>query len=149
MALYTLRTAAVALTASSTKSLWLVNPAGPRVRLVEMGISMDGSTAAAGLAFELYRVNTLGTPAGTTATINKYYSGDGTASTTGLHTLTTEPTSVDPFEEWYLSPFGGMLVKQWPLGREPIMAAAGARMGLRYISGTSPPNCRTYVIFEE
>lgn len=152
MALYGTRTGSVALTASATKSLWLLNPATDFFVLAQFSVALDAAAAAAGVGIELYRTTTLGSPAGTTATFPKVNRiGDAAApTTTGLVNLTTEPTAVEVLADWFLQPFGGLLDMQYPLQREPLAAAAGQRIGLRYTTPASvTPNCRAYVWFDE
>src|SRR5881396_2094438 len=125
MALYGTRTGSVALTASSTKSLWLLNPATDFFVIAQMGLSFDASAASAGVGIELYRVTTIGTPAGTTAAFTKVNRVRDTAAqtATGLTALTTEPTAVEILADWFIQPFGGLFDVQYPLQREPIAAA--------------------------
>lgn len=154
MGLYSVRDAnsPITLTAAATKSLWLLNPVGDFFLLAQLGVSLDASAAAAGVRFELYRVTTIGTPTGTAATpVRVNRSTEAAASaTTALTELTAEPTAVEVMAEWYLQPFGGLLDLQYPLGREPLSPAAGARMGLRYITPAAvTPNCAAYVWFDE
>jgi hypothetical protein len=152
VALYGTRTGSTALTASATKSLWLLNPVSDFFLLAQFGISLDASAASAGVGVELYRTTTLGTPAGTAATITKVNRiGDtAAATTTGLTVLTTEPTAVEVLADWFIQPFGGLFDVQYPLQREPLSAAAGQRIGLRYVTPAAvTPNCRAYVWFDE
>jgi hypothetical protein len=132
VALYGTRTGSTALTASATKSLWLLNPVSDFFLLAQFGISLDASAASAGVGVELYRTTTLGTPAGTAATITKVNRiGDtAAATTTGLTVLTTEPTAVEVLADWFIQPFGGLFDVQYPLQRVT-------------------PNCRAYVWFDE
>jgi hypothetical protein len=149
---YGTRTGSVALTASSTKSLWLLNPATDLFVIAQMAISFDASASSAGVGIELYRVTTLGTPTGTTATFTKIQPVGDAASptTTGLTALTAEPTAVEILADWFIQPFGGALDLQYPLGREPMAAGGGARFGLRYVTPASvTPNARAYVWFNE
>jgi len=152
MTLYSVKTGSVALTASSTKSLWLLNPVSDFFLVAEVSASMDASATAAGVGFELYRTTTVGTPAGSSYTpVKVNRQGDAAAATTtALTALTTEPTAVEIICEWFLQPFGGLIVLQYPLGREPMGAAAGNRVGLRYITPAGvTPNCRSYAYFDE
>ena len=58
----------ITLTASATKSLWLLEPSTTsNIRITGISISMDASSAAAGVQMDLYRVNSLGSAAGTSA----------------------------------------------------------------------------------
>lgn len=152
MTTYATRTGSVALTASSTKSLWLLNPATDLFVMAQMGLSFDASATSAGVGIELYRTTTLGTPAGTTATFSKIQPvADATSpTTTGLTALTVEPTAVEVLADWFVQPFGGLIDLQYPLQREPMAAAGGQRIGLRYVTPASvTPNCRAYVWFNE
>lgn len=146
---FSVRTGSVATTAASTKSLILLNPAGNELVLVQLAVSFDASTAAAGVGIELYRTTTLGSPAGTTGTVVKWNPASQAADTTALTALTTEPTAVEVLAEWFISNTAGLDV-QYPLGREPVGGTAGARLGIRYVtaSGVSP-NARAYTAWEE
>ncbi len=48
------------------------------------------------------------------------------------HTLTVEPTPVATVAlgQWYVHPQGGLLVVQYPLGREPVICDGSASQGL-------------------
>lgn len=150
MGLYTVTTGSHAATGGATKSIILLNPAGPKVKIVQVDISMDSSALAGGVLFDLYRVTTIGTPAGTSATPLLLDPGDAAASTTSLTQLTTEPTTVVPFLSYYLQPVGGLLPLQFPLGREPVLAPSGARVGLRYTTPASTtPDIVATITFQE
>jgi hypothetical protein len=153
MALYGTRTSGtITLSASATKSLWLLNPATDFFVIAQFGFSFNASAASSTVAVELYRVTTIGTPAGTTATFTKVnrVSDAATPTTTGLTALTTEPTAVEVLADWEIQPFGGVLDMQYPLGREPISAAGGARVGLRVTTPASTtPGVRSYCWFDE
>lgn len=139
--------------ASETKSLVLINPAGDAVKISELGISGDGSAAVKGTKIELYRTTTLGSPAGTSDTPRKTntVSDASAASTTSLINLSAEPTAVELIGgPWFVRTDGGILIIQFPLGREPFANPAGARVGLRY---TTPAGVTDqigyYLKFEE
>jgi hypothetical protein len=122
-----------ALVASTTKSLLLINPV-PKIILTHIDISMDGSAAAQGVRFDLYRVVTIGSAAGTTVTPVKTVPGDSAATATVLNNLTVEPTTVEVIQSWYVQPFGGLLPLDAVLDREIVAPAGGARVGLRYVN---------------
>lgn len=147
---FTVTTGKITLTASATKSAVLLNPVTNQAAIFGIDVSFDGSAAAASVQMDLYIVTTIGTPAGTTATINKMNPGSQSATTTGLTALTTEPTAVTVIKSWYVTPFGGLFPYQLPLGREYIMAAAGARWGIRWTTPASvTPDMIVNVDFEE
>lgn len=151
VSIYSIQTGSVALSASATKSMWLANPAGDGFVPVQIGISFDSSAAATAPRVDLYRVTSLGAPVGTTATIVKYNDpNSGTATTTGLTALTTEPTTVEILESYFVQPAGGLFTIQYPLGREPGAVAAGNRIGLRVTTAASvTPNCVSFLLFQE
>jgi hypothetical protein len=152
MTMYSVKTGSVALSAATTKSLWMLNPVTDYFLVAQFGISFDAAAATAGIGCELYRVVTIGSAAGTAYTpvkVNRV-ADTGAASTAASSVVTTEPTTVEVLAEWFMQPFGGLYDIQYPLLREPLASAAGQRIGLRYITpaGVSP-NCRAYVWFDE
>lgn len=147
---YVLTTGKLTLTAAATKSLWLLDPVTNKAAVFQVDVSLDASALAAGVQFDLYRVTSLGTPAGTTTTPLQLNPTDPTPTTTALTALTTEPTTVEVLASWYVQPVGGILPLQLPLGREVILAGAGARVGLRYTTAASvSPDCLANVWWEE
>jgi hypothetical protein len=136
MALYTVTTGKVTLTAAATKSLILVNPAVVRVKLRAVTISLDASAAAAGVQFDLVRATTLGSP---------------TAQSTALTALTAEPTTYAVIDSIYLQPLGGAMKDWQPFGAEGLATkAAGQRIGLRYTTATGvTPDCIATFYIEE
>lgn len=148
---YVVPSGSVTLSASATKSLWLINPATPGLRLTEVGISFDASTASVAPRVEIYRTTTLGSPAGTTTTPVRVNAPlEIAAQSTALTALTTDPTAVEVLRQWFVQPGGGLLVVQYPLGREPAAAGGGQRIGLRVITPAAvTPNAVSYGEFEE
>ncbi len=147
---FSISTGSVALTAAATKSLILLNPAVSEVVITELWIGFDGSAAASGIGVQLYRVTTIGTPAGTTATIVKENPNSSATQSSGLTALTAEPTAVEVMRDIFIPPNGGAVIVQFPLGREPTGAAAGQRIGLRYITPAAvSPNARATIVWEE
>ncbi|MEU5596681.1 hypothetical protein [Streptomyces sp. NPDC020298] len=148
---YSVTTAKITLSASATKSLILIAPGSPGLRLTELGVSLDGSAAATGVQIDLYRVATLGSPAGSSGTLAKLTDENlPSASASALTALTTEPTSVTILRSWMVAPFGGMFGMQEVLDREVGAASSGARIGLRYTTAASvTPGCVAYMSFVE
>lgn len=141
MPTYVVSCASTALTASNTQSLILINPVTIGFRVSEMSVSFDGAAAAVAAEVQLYRTVTLGTPAGSSTTPIKVSNpGATTAQSTALTALTTEPTSVEILRRWFVSPASGLLLLQFPLGREPAAAGTGSQIGLRVLtpSGVTP-----------
>lgn len=147
---YSVTVAPAALTASATKSLILLNPATNRAVITLVSISLNGSAAGTAVQFDLYRVVTIGSAAGATGTENLLDPATQAATTTSLTTLTTEPTTVAVLDTWEVQELGGLIWCQYPLGREPVLAAAGARVGLRYTTASATtPTCASTIWFEE
>ncbi len=152
MAQFTVTTGKITLTASATKSLILLDPVTNEAVLSQISISLDGSAAATGVQIDLYRATTYGSPAGTTGMGNKLDPITQAATTTALTALTTEPTTVAVLDSWMVQPFGGLLVVQFPLGREPKMQAATANtaLGIRYTTASGvTPDCVATLYFVE
>lgn len=155
MAVYSVRGAGptgagVALSAATTKTLIGVTPGTDFFLVAQLSISMDASAAAAGVSFEMYRASTTGTATTTTPVKANRGSDAGAATSTARITFTVEPTLVEIIDDWYLQPFGGIMVLQYPLGREPISVASGNGICLRYITPAAvTPNCRATVWFDE
>lgn len=114
-------TPAVALTAATAKTcIAIVAAAGDEVTLIEMSVSFDGVTASAIPAtVELCDFTAAGAGTKTTGTAIQTRGQRTTASTSFFHTYTVEPTVLAAEYKWYISPNGGLLHLQFPLGREP------------------------------
>lgn len=137
--------------ASSTAEtiLQLVGPSTSRLRIVEFGISFDGTTAAnAPVDVQLLRQTTAGTASTTAQVPVKMDPADPAPAATFNYTYTAEPTAGDVLGSWQLTPNGGLFVMQYPLGREPVMAASG-RVGLKVTPGAFTLNATAYLVFEE
>lgn len=153
MTIYCVKQGGFSHPAAGTKSSWLLNPVSRSIKIVEISISYDSAVSGAGFAVELYRVTTLGSPAGTTYTPVKISGGADTSAcaTTALIALGTEPTAIETLAEWMIQPFGGVLLLQYPQTREPFTAQAGQRIGIRTSTpaGATTCNSRGYVWFDE
>lgn len=147
---FVVTTGSLALTASATKSLILLAPGTPEAKITQLDISMNATAVSPEVQFDLYRVTTLGSPAGTSTTPLLLDAVQQAAATSALTALTTEPTTVVPLYSYFLQPLGGVLVIQYPLGREPTMTTAGARWGLRYVAPAGVSNnAIANITFEE
>lgn len=150
MRLYTVPTGEITPEEAKTKSLILVNPATIAVAIRQLDVSIRAKEALDEIRFDLYRVNAIGTPAGTSTTPISADARDAAATSTALTALTTEPTSVFVIASYFIQPFGGVLSIPFPFGAEPVAAAGGARIGLRYTtpSGVKPPMAAQFWIEE-
>jgi hypothetical protein len=151
MSQYSVSTGKITLTASATKTAILLNPVLNKVKIYGIDISLDGSGGATSVLFDLYKVTTIGSAAGTTGVLNSLDATDLTAATTTAKTaLTVEPTTVVVYKSWYVTPFGGLFPLQMPLGREIVMAGGGANWGIRWTTAASvTPDLVINVDFEE
>lgn len=151
MALFTTSSTAVALSASATKTLVLLNPEANEIKLKEWGVGFDASAAGQGIRVELIRVTTLGSPAGTTGTQVKTKTSSQAATAVSLVNLTTEPTTSEIIKVFYLPPNGGQIVIQNPLGDEEDGGdATDERLGIRVTTPSGvTPNAVAYMKFEE
>ncbi len=119
-----------------------------KARLIEFGVSFDGVTAAAEpVEVILRRQSTDGTGVGATEVL--WDPDDPAASLTSFHTFSAEPTGGDRLGVWEVHPQGGLLVMQYPLGREPIIGdAATSRLGLT-AEAAAVVNAFAYMVWEE
>jgi len=151
---------ALAVTAT-TKTLFIVKNLATATQsypISELGISMDGSAAAAGVLFELYRTTattaaSLGTSGAPVAISDPSLTSNLGATSVLSGTVTTEP-SLGVLKGWYISPFGGLFVVQFPLGREPALVgnatANVGQIGLRYTTASGvTPNIACYMEWQE
>lgn len=139
---FCISTGKVTLSSNSTKSLILMNPVTNEAKWYQVDVSMDASAVITGVEFDIYKVTTLGSPAGTSTTPQNTNPTQQAATTTALTALSSEPTTVQVIPAYFVQPVAGLFVCQFPLGREMTLAAAGARWGVRYVTPTAtPPDC--------
>lgn len=117
-------TAGVGLSAATAKSiLTVIAPAQFGIDLTKIRVGFDGVTASAvPVAVELCD-NTLATNStpGTANTngntsLNQVYGRSITAGFTGFYNSTSEPTVLTSFDRYTLTPNGGLVIYDWPLG---------------------------------
>lgn len=151
---------AVALTAATRKTLWYMNAAAsPQPSIVEIAVSFDGVTASAIPALVEF-VN------GTKATNSTPGTGSSAftplqvrgwpvqpSAQTAANTITSEPTVLTTNKMFVVSPNGGLLVIQFPMGREWTglasgTAASGNQLALS-VTAPAAVNARSYMEHEE
>lgn len=154
-ALYAVKTgvAATALVAATAKTLVNLISGANRIPLVtQMSISFDGVAASAvPVLIEACFCTqaTAGTPgASPTPTLLR---GKGASQSTAGVDYSAEPTAITPYDHWLPTPNGGLLVIQFPLGREPEADLSGGTNKAQLMRGTAPANvnCRGSLLFEE
>jgi len=140
-----------AVASDTTKTLiQLHNDVFGPIRVVEWGISFDGiSSTATPARVKLMRQTTGGTMTQIGGGI-KYNSNDTTSNASFRIGATAEPTgTTDLYELHQVTPTGGLLVKQYPLGRE-ITLNSGERLGLVVTAGpSSAASALGYIVWEE
>jgi len=120
---------AVALAAATAKSILGVSgPASFGVDLKKFTVAFDGVTASAvpvliEVCYATFATNAPGT-ASTSATVDQQYGRVTTAGFTAAKNWTTEPTVLTPFREFLLTPAGGLVFYDWPLGDTPDSAVS-------------------------
>lgn len=140
-----------ALTASTAKTLCqVVAGSTKKLYIVEIGVSFDGVTAAdQPVDVDLLRQTTAGTMSSFGAPILLDPS-DPAALFTAQVNATAEPTSGDIIHPVQVTPNGGLWVREWAPGYEPVVAVSG-RMGLRVTPGASATsiNGTGYIVVRE
>lgn len=128
---YTISTgAAVALSAATAKSvLAVIAPAQFGVDLKKLRVGFDGVTASAvpvlvELCYSTFATNSTPGTNNTTGTVNQVYGRAITAGFTGFYNSTSEPTVLTPVDRWTLTPNGGLLFYDIPLGDTPDTAVS-------------------------
>lgn len=130
---YTIRTsAAVALAAATAKTvLCVIAPAQFGVDLKKVKVGFDGVTASAVPVLCELMTSTLATNStpGTantseTANITQIYGRAITTGFTGFSASTSEPTVLTAFDSFLLTPVGGLLFYDYPLGDTPDTAVS-------------------------
>ncbi len=137
---YTVRTsAAVALSAATAKTaLMVITPSSFGGRLTKFRIGFDGVTASAvPVLWEIVRsTNASNSTPGTgntseSSNITQVYGRSITTGFTAFSASTSEPTVLTQVESGLLSPVGGLLVYDFPLGTEiewDVSAGCGIRL---------------------
>lgn len=128
---YTLQTgAAVALAAATAKSvLCVIAPAQFGIDLCSFSIGFDGVTSSAVPVVCELMTSTLATNStpgtnNTTGTVNQIAGRAITNGFTGFYASTAEPTVLTKFDEVLLTPNGGLIVRDYPLGATPDTAVS-------------------------
>lgn len=120
---------AVALSAGAAKTvIGIKSHANFGLDLKKFRLSFDGVTASAvpvlwELCYCTWATNGPGTNS-TSVTISGVYGRTTTVGATAAKTWTTEPTTLTVIDSDLLTPNGGLLIYDWPLGDTPDCALA-------------------------
>lgn len=150
---------AIALAAATAKTIMYLNTAAASdLSVTELGVGFDGVTASAvpALVETLYGTAASNSTPGTGSTSFTPGQTRGwptmSAATTAANACSSEPTVLTSHRQWLVTPNGGLIVVQFPLGREPtgLVTAATAGKQLAYrVTAPAIVNTRGYVEFEE
>lgn len=142
----------VALSAATAKTILnYIGGANTAFRLVEFSVSFDGVAATAEpVTVELCASTqaTAGTPTGGTFAPTQIRGPTRTPQGLGGRNYSAEPTVVTVWKRWLVPAFNGLLVVQFPLGREPEQIVSADGMLLR-CTAPAALNCQGYLEVEE
>lgn len=122
----------VALSAATAKTiLAVIAPAQFGIDLRSVEIAFDGVTAAnEPVLVEIVSSTQAGAGTSTSATVNQVYGRAITAGFTAARNYTAEPTVLTAIDEFSLTPNGGLIIRDWPLGEgfdQDVSKALGIR----------------------
>jgi len=141
----------LALAATTAKTILnVISGANALTRIVELSVSFDGVTATAVPAVVELVSSTqagAGTP-GTTPTIYQMRGPTRTVQATAAQNYSAEPTVLSPWKRWLVPVFNGLLVVQFPLGREPEQIVTADAIGIR-VTAPAIVNVSAFLEWEE
>ncbi len=140
----------VALSAATAKTiLSVICGSNALLRIIELGVSFDGTTATAEPVTVELCSSTQAT-AGTSSSQTPVQTGGPTRTVqaSGARNYTAEPTVLTVLKRWLVRPDGGLFVLQSPLGREPEQVTTADALCLRCTAPASV-NAQAYLEFEE
>jgi hypothetical protein len=140
----------VALAAAADETLLnAINAANKTLKLIEFGVSFDGTSATAEpVMVELGYCTQATAGTSTTATITQIGGATRTPGFSAQRVYTVEPTVITPFMRWLVRADGGLLVIQFPLGREVENNATADGLTLT-CNAPATVNAQAYMIIEE
>lgn len=142
-------TADVALTAATAKTiLSVINASNGLIRIVEMSVSFDGTSATAEpVTVELCSSTQATAGTNTSHTIVQSRGPTRTVQATAARNYTAEPTTLTVIKQWLVHPQTGITV-QFPLGREPEQVVTADAICIR-CTAPAGVNARAHLEFEE
>lgn len=151
---FTTGTAAVALSAATAKTIMnLIAGANHQAVITEFSVSFDGVTASAvPVLVELCQSTQAGAGTPGSSPTPALIRGLGACDATAGVAYSAEPTVLTVIKQWLVTPNGGLLVIQGPLGRETVTNLSGSStVKALAIRCTAPAtvNVRGYLEFEE
>ena len=143
-----------ALVPGAPKTVIMITPgASVAIRAIEWGLGFDGTTAAnTPILVESFQWSGATQGTRSISTPDQSY-GESTATTlaSGFVNFTVEPTALTVIKEYLLTPNGGLVILQFPLGRETITTTSLGTVkgfGLR-CTAQQAVNVRGYIEYSE
>lgn len=149
---YTVLTgAAVSITAAAHSILGIKSGAAFGLSITGAQIGFDGITATdhavlVELCYSTFATNSVAGTANTARTPTQEYGRVLAHGCTGYAAWTSEPTVLTPIREWLITPIGGFVLYDLPLGKEPD-CAFNEGFVLRCTPPTSTVNARGTLAF--
>lgn len=147
----TLAKVAAGTATATSYGAWCLDPVTNPVTIVEFGFGLDGSSAAQSFQVSLAIMTS---PNSGTISVSSWADQRAPASTTTVTggSAAAAGTVSSTLCGWAVQPFGGQIVLQYPLQREPGAASAATtqRIGLLYTNAASTVvNVTSYVVWSE
>lgn len=138
-----------ALAAATAETiLSVVNASNALIRIVELGVSFDGTTASAEpVTVELMGSTEAGAGTSTTHTVPQIRGATRTAQATAKRGFSAEPSALTCWKRWLVHPQAGIVV-QFPLGREPEQVVTADAIVVR-CTAPAVVNVQGYLEWEE
>lgn len=140
----------IALSAATAKTIlnW-ISGSNALSRVVELSVSFDGTSATAEpVTVELCSSTQATAGTSTSHTIAQSGGPTRTAQGTAQRNYTAEPTVLTVLKRWLVRPDGGILLVQFPLGREPEQITTADGLCLR-CTAPATVNVQGYMEVEE
>ena len=147
---YTVVSGSVALSAATARTVVnVINAANKLIRLTDFQVSFDGVTATA-VPVLVELCNSTQATAGTSSagTIRQLRGPTRTVGATAAVAYTAEPTVLTTLKSWWVRADGGLLIIQFPLGREPEQVTTADGLCIR-CTAPATVNVRAGIEFEE
>lgn len=141
----------LALTAATAKTILnLITAANSLTRITALSVSFDGVTATAvpALVELCYSTQASTGTIGTAPTITQVRGATRTVQATAAQGYSAEPTVLTPWMRWLVPVFNGLLMVQFPLGREPEQIVTADALGIR-VTAPAAVNVSAFLEFEE
>lgn len=146
--LYGASSSSVSLSAATVKTV--INLTGistSRAKIVAWGISFNGTTTSAvPVTVDFLRQVSAGT--GTAINEPPFDTVYPTAGVAARANFSAEPSAGDILESYFIHPQGGILIKEYPPGREVILDDATVYIGIR-VNAPAAVSCIAWIQWEE